>query len=89
MSERKGDIIWIPISNFVPGGINPDDNKNKTKGGINPHVANNGSRDQSLTGIRGPRVYMDWSGGRGGGAITLVLTKAFQAMQGPATPQCH
>ena len=26
--------------------------------GINPHVANNGSRDQSLTGIGGPRVYV-------------------------------
>ena len=27
--------------------------------GINPHVANSGSRDQSLTGIGGPRVYVD------------------------------
>ena len=26
--------------------------------GINPYVANNGSRDQSLTGIGGPRVYV-------------------------------
>ena len=26
--------------------------------GINPHVANNGSRDQSLTGIGGPRVTL-------------------------------
>ena len=25
---------------------------------INPYVANNGSRDQSLTGIGGPRVYV-------------------------------
>ena len=27
--------------------------------GINPHVAKNGSRDQSLTGMGGPRVYVD------------------------------
>ena len=27
--------------------------------GINPHVPNNGSRDQSLTGIGGPRVYVE------------------------------
>ena len=26
--------------------------------GINPYVANNGSRDQSLTGIGGPRVTL-------------------------------
>ena len=26
--------------------------------GINPYVANNGSRDQSLTGIGGLRVYV-------------------------------
>ena len=26
--------------------------------GINPHVANSGSRDQSLTGIGGPRVTL-------------------------------
>ena len=26
--------------------------------GINLHVANNGSRDQSLTGIGGPQVYV-------------------------------
>ena len=26
--------------------------------GINPHVPKNGSRDQSLTGIGGPRVYV-------------------------------
>ena len=26
--------------------------------GINPHVANSGSRDWSLTGIGGPRVYV-------------------------------
>ena len=26
--------------------------------GINPHVAKNGSRDQSLTGIGGPRVTL-------------------------------
>ena len=26
--------------------------------GINPYVANNGSRDQSLTGIGGPWVYV-------------------------------
>ena len=27
--------------------------------GINPHVANSGSRDWSLTGIRGPQVYVE------------------------------
>ena len=27
--------------------------------GINPHVANNSSRDQSLTGIGGPRVTLN------------------------------
>ena len=27
--------------------------------GINPHEANNGSSDQSLTGIGGPRVTLD------------------------------
>ena len=26
--------------------------------GINPHIANNGSKDQFLTGIGGPRVYL-------------------------------
>ena len=31
---------------------------NKQDLGINPYVANNGSRDQSLTGIGGPRVYV-------------------------------
>ena len=30
--------------------------------GINPYVANNGSRDQSLTGIGGPRVYVILAG---------------------------
>ena len=28
--------------------------------GINPHVAKNGSRDQSLTGIGGPRVTLGY-----------------------------
>ena len=27
---------------------------------INPHVANNGYRDQTLTGIGGPRVTLCW-----------------------------
>ena len=35
--------------------------------GINPHAANNNYRDQSLTGIGGPRVYVDWGGERLGG----------------------
>ena len=26
--------------------------------GINPHIANNGSKDQFLTGIGGPQVYL-------------------------------
>ena len=30
----------------------------KQKIGINPHAANNNYRDQSLTGIGGPRVYV-------------------------------
>ena len=30
--------------------------------GINPHEENNGSRDQSLTGIRGPQVYIGLAG---------------------------
>ena len=46
----------VPISQFVPQGINPDAKKQDL--GINLYVPNNGTRDQSLTGIGGPRVYV-------------------------------
>ena len=42
----------------MPWGINPDA---KQDIGINPHVANNLSRDWSLTRIRGLRVYVLFS----------------------------
>ena len=40
----------------MPQGINPDAKKQDL--GINLYVPNNGTRDQSLTGIGGPRVYV-------------------------------
>ena len=41
--------------------------------GINPYVANNGYRDQSLTGIGGPRVYGKKEGFKGGYLSKILL----------------
>ena len=49
-------LHWSPSLNLCPEGSILMLQKQDL--GINPHVANNGSRDQTLTGIGGPRVTL-------------------------------
>ena len=55
MSAREL-LHWSPYLNLCPEGSILMLKKQVL--GINPYLANNGSRDQSLTGIGGPRVYV-------------------------------
>ena len=55
MSAREL-LHWSPYLNLCPEGLVLMLKKQDI--GINPYVPNNGSRDQSLTGIGGPRVYV-------------------------------
>ena len=55
MSAREL-LHWSPDLNLCPEGSILMLKKQDL--GINPHVPNNCSRDQSLTGIGGPRVYV-------------------------------
>ena len=55
MSAREL-LHWSPYLNLCPEGLVLMLKKQDL--GINPYVSNNGSRDQSLTGIGGPRVYV-------------------------------
>ena len=55
MSAREL-LHWSPYLNLCPEGLVLMLKKQDL--GINPYVPNNGSRDQSLTGIGGPRVYV-------------------------------
>ena len=53
----SSSVHWCPYLNLCPEGLVLMLKKQDL--GINPNVPNNGSRDQSLTGIGGPRVYVE------------------------------
>ena len=53
--------IWVKGSYYIDLTLYPEGSilmLKKQDIGINPHVAHNGSRDQSLAGIRGPQVTL-------------------------------